>query len=354
MTTQKLAFIVKKFADHKTGGEEIIHFNFLNFLINKGIQVDIYCDTKEIINSKNQYNIFDNFSKFKNEYLYKIKNNNYTYIIANRYGLKISELHADMYTIHSHSDLFSQKNIWGYFYSVFKPKQNRIKSEIKNLKANSSAKYIFCSKQLQNDYTSLCELKNTKVIYPYPNYTDKNEEPKKKNKTYTFGLSALGFSNKGGYITLQSALLLKLSGKKFNLKIIYKKEPRFLQKLLLNIFLLKNNVQFLPKQKDMSNFYRSIDCLLVPSRLESFSMVAAEAISFNIPIIVSSNCGIKEVIENEPNCYIFKFNWNKIWNLYKKMRIAMNITQTNQNKYILNNEKNYNSKLYQEIFKNEK
>lgn len=347
LKNQKIAFIIEKFSDKiNSGGEPRINFNLCKYLVSLGAKVDIYC--QECESNIYNYTVFNQFYKNKNTYINKINNKNYDIIISSRFGLKFSEIEADIYTIHSHSDLFSQKRKYGYLYNIIRPKNKSIKNEIENLTCKKDKLFIFCSKQLQKDYCSICKLEKNFVMNPYPNFTP-NEKIKNKNNIFVFGINALGFENKGGYLILKSAFLLKLIGKKFKLKIIYKKQAGPLQKMLTQILGLKKYVEFIPKQKDMQTFYKSINCLCMPSKIESFGMVALEAMSFGLPVIVSSTSGITEKITDMKNGLIFSFNCNKVFNLFEKMKFVLDnknsdIIKNNLQKthFITENEYNYN------------
>ena len=76
-------------------------------------------------------------------------------------------------------------------------------------------------------------------------------------------------------------------------------------KFLLNISGLKKVTEILPKQEDMTNFYESIDCVIMPSIHESFGLVPLEAMSFCKTCIVSDNIGFAELIDETSG---FKFN----------------------------------------------
>lgn len=320
----KIAFIIEKFMNTSIGGEPIIHHDVIQNLLKRGYLIDVYCENAELLNDSFPENLKYYCGFSENEEQRKLVNkNNYDIIISSRFGLKFSEIKADLYTIHSHSDLYSQKSKFGKLYSILKPKQKRIKNEIENLKQNEKAKFIFCSKQLLKDYISLADLKRTVVINPYPNCIPKEDTIKVKNDIFTFGISALGFQNKGGYLILKSAFLLKLLGKKFKIRIIYKEKPGLLQKMLVNILGLKNYVEFLPKQNGMHSFYNSIDCLVMPSQLESFGMVAEEGMAFSIPVIVSSTSGSTELINDGINGFVFDFKSHRLINLFKKMKYVL-------------------------------
>lgn len=347
---KKIAIIIENFSDVAIGGEPIIHINFIKYLLKKGYKINIYCQNSEITNSKSEFIVYDNFIQNKNKYMNNISKNNYDFIVASRFGLKFSDISADLYTLHSHSDLYSQKSKFGIFYNVLKPKRKKIRTEINNLKNKVDAKFVFCSEQLKNDYCSLVEIKNAEVLTPYPNCVSGENYIPAENEIFTFGISALGFQNKGGYLALKSAFLLKLFNKKFKLKMIYKKRSGFLPNLLIMLLGLKENVEFLPKQENMSNFYRSIDCLLMPSSLESFGMVAIEAIKHQLPVIISSTSGCKEIITHNKNGFVFDISSRPVWNLFKQMEKVLllknnssfkeNISQTT-----INSEEIYNNTL---------
>lgn len=264
---KKIAFIIEKLDNNNIGGEPSLHLNFLKYLLDKKFEVDIFCNINNSVSLN--CNIFDNFFKNKENYILKIKNNNYDLIFSSRFGLKFNEIKADIYSIHSHSDYYSQKTKFGIFYNLIKPKKKRIINEIKSLEKNKNAFYIFSSNQLKNDYNSLVLLNNSNVIYPYPNCVPNENYSLKKNiNEYVFGISALGFQNKGGFLILKSAFLLKFFSKKFKLKIIYKKNCGLLQLFLIYFLGLRKYVEFLPKQTDMQNFFNNINCLVMPSQLE--------------------------------------------------------------------------------------
>ena len=68
-------------------------------------------------------------------------------------------------------------------------------------------------------------------------------------------------------------------------------------KSLVGYFLIGKfkNVVFCENMPILSNLYRGdIDCFIVPSVYESYSMIASEALKFNKKVIVWNSCGISE------------------------------------------------------------
>ena len=48
--------------------------------------------------------------------------------------------------------------------------------------------------------------------------------------------------------------------------------------------------------EEMEKMFRETDLIVMPSRTEGFGLVALEAISAGVPVLVSSECGIAESI----------------------------------------------------------
>ena len=105
-----------------------------------------------------------------------------------------------------------------------------------------------------------------------------------------------------------------------NLEVRYRKRAKFIFVGNINMLdgndkyevVLKaeekfRNVQYIKPvpREDVYTLYQKFDCLLVPSRDEPMSMVAAEAMSLEIPVICSDHTGISSYIKNYENGIIF-------------------------------------------------
>ena len=73
----------------------------------------------------------------------------------------------------------------------------------------------------------------------------------------------------------------------------------------------KKKVTFVPPQPHhiLSTYYRAADAVLVPSRSESFGLVALEAAACGIPVIASSVGGLRDLIENNKTGILVE-GWN--------------------------------------------
>ena len=87
---------------------------------------------------------------------------------------------------------------------------------------------------------------------------------------------------------------------------------------------LKEKVEFLGWQEDLSNFYSQADCFLLTSNYEGYGLVIVEAASFGLPIIMTDvGCAGEFVISNENGLVVEKNN-------LKELKTAM--TKILQNK----------------------
>ena len=90
---------------------------------------------------------------------------------------------------------------------------------------------------------------------------------------------------------------------------------------------VKNQVEMLPLQDNMENFYKSIDCLLVPSLKEPFGLVVTEAMIYSKPVISGSLCGASDLLVDGENGMIADFSrLFKIKPLSDKMYKMINLS----------------------------
>ena len=59
------------------------------------------------------------------------------------------------------------------------------------------------------------------------------------------------------------------------------------------------NIEILGFVKEKESFYQSIDLLLHPAKLEAFGMVIGEALSMQVPVLCSSECGAAEILKGK-------------------------------------------------------
>ncbi len=222
-------------------------------------------------------------------------------------------LPSDITYMHGHSFIFRISWMWSdfgfFFYKIFNRKgylkrlkiYNRIKKNI------LSCKKVFVSSQvLKDDVVNNYGIDEKNVLIVPPPIEEYPEFLKSQNEVFTFGISAVGFSRKGGYLTLKAIKLLKKKCLNFKVKFIYPSKNKILN-LLLKFYNIEKYCEFLPLQKNMGDFYGSIDCLLMPSLVEPFGMVATEALSVGVPVITALHCGAASHIRNGENGYCYDY-----------------------------------------------
>jgi len=57
-------------------------------------------------------------------------------------------------------------------------------------------------------------------------------------------------------------------------------------------------------QREISAFLQEVDCLVLPSRLESFGMVVVEALACGVPVIVSERVGAAQAVKERENGWV--------------------------------------------------
>ena len=73
---------------------------------------------------------------------------------------------------------------------------------------------------------------------------------------------------------------------------------------LVKKYNLNKIFKFYPKQLNVHIIYESVDIVLVLSKIETFSLVCAEALSYGIPVIATKCGGPESMIINEHNGYL--------------------------------------------------
>lgn len=202
---------------------------------------------------------------------------------------------------------------------IFKLKKASILKFQKKCFANGYKKIIVPSNILKDELVNNFSIPENLVKAVYPgvdlpadevsvDYTDLINS----QREIVFGISASAFTYKGGYILLKALNILKRQGLKFKVRLINYKYSKKLNNIsilwYLNKFRLWKDIEFIPHQKDMGAFYSSIDCLLMPSLIETFGLVTLEAMANKKTCIVSSVSGASEIIVDGCNGFVFEMS----------------------------------------------
>lgn len=290
---------------------------------------DAAIQKENIIDGINSITVLDKktFAKVLKE---KIDAGNYDYVLSSDILLPFANN-----LVHSNSSKFKSKNGKNKFMQAVLKFYNakKIKTQAQCLKNNNNALFTV-SESLKKDYVESFDLDENKVFVCYPGMEDDSEfvVPEFKD-TFTIGSIAGGGLNKGGYLLL---LALKRLPKTCKLKarIIFPKfHKSFFYKLCIKLLRLESQIELLPKQKNMDDYYKSIDCYVLPSLNEAFGLVVPEAAINFKPSIVSSTTGVAELIQDGENGFIFDRAKKPVKNLALKLAKVADIYFKNQEKF---------------------
>lgn len=285
------------------GGGNVVASNIFRILKEKNFDITIICRGNQ--NDEQEENVT---TKYINEIIGTQEFSQKAKELSKDSDLTINFMTQNILDgtiIQSHSYLYRTTRTNKLFQPIKRLLYKKKINEQKKL-YSSPINYAFAvSNGIKEDYKKNFWIKNIKVAYPgckkiYDTFNDT------KNEVLTFGLIGNSAINKSANYCILALWAAKLFGLKFKFKLIAPKYDKdIFMKFLLNISGLKKITEILPKQDDMTNFYESIDCALMPSIHESFGLVPLEAMSFCKTCLVSDNIGFAELIDEKSG---FKFN----------------------------------------------
>ncbi len=327
MKHNKIAFVTGIYTDTDfvSGGVKL-NFLLLKKLHQYGFLIDLFTPKNVKIHSQ----IFTNVYKLK-----ELDN------LRKNYKLVLSDkaiVSSDITYIHDHSYLYRTEKMSNkfshFFYKIFNKKRHKQRlQEFLKTKENiqKTNKVIVSSNILKQDMIKNYGVKEENIVIippPIEPYTNNN---KQHHSVYTFGISALGFNRKGGYVMMKAIQQLKKKEKDFKVIFIYPSK-NFGVEIIKKLYGIEKYCEFIPAQKDMSVFYNSIDCLVMPSLIEPFGMVATEALSLGCPVITGEHCGASDYITDGRNGYKYDFTNKSIKGLtYAMQKIIQNKSDFSQN-----------------------
>ncbi|MDD3437496.1 MAG: glycosyltransferase family 4 protein [Candidatus Gastranaerophilales bacterium] len=337
MIKKKLALIIisldECFAQKGfSGGGHKVTKHLIEGLVASGkFIIDIYCkkSSAKEIDGINSITVLGS-NNFKNNLQTCLKSENYDYILSSDILLPFANN-----LIHSNSSKHKSKNGKNKFLQQVLKIYNagKIKLQEKNIPRDKAVFTV--SESLKNDYLINFNLDKKKVFVCYPAVDDYSEfMPSAKKDIFTIGSMAGGGLNKGGYLLLFALKRLPKTSK-LKARIIFPKfHKALLFKTMINVLGLKDKIELLPKQANMQEYYKSIDCYVLPSLNEAFGLVVPEAASNFKPSIVSSTTGVRELIKDGENGFIFNRKKFPVKNLVDKLMEVENIYFNDNEKFM--------------------
>lgn len=184
-----------------------------------------------------------------------------------------------------------------YLHKMFRYIRGIVQNRIIN-KYASNLHYIFVSQLLYNKITSLQDLKNKYVIENPPNLKPSLSKEISRNEYFLF----VGrFSPEKGY-----DLILRWAVKLPHVKFVMvgNHAEKLISKDLANV-----KIKDWVNHKEIMHLYDNARCVIIPSKWdEPFGLVATEAASRGIPLLISKNIGASSYVEDGKSGYLIDVN----------------------------------------------
>lgn len=296
-------------------------------------EIDIYCKKSAVdrIDGVKSITIIDK-KGFNKKLKEKIDAKDYDYVLSSDILLPFANN-----LIHSNSSKQKSKTGKNFFSKQILNLYNaqKINAQKKCFKDNKRAVFTV-SESLKNDYVQNYNLDEKKAFVCHPAVDDLSDfVPTSKKDEFTIGSIVGGGLNKGGYLLLLALRMLPKSSK-IKAKVIFPKIHKSgFFKLCVKLLWLQDKIEILPKQKDMASYYKSIDCYVLPSLNEAFGLVVTEAAANYKPSIVSSTTGVRELIKDGKNGFIFDRIKKPVKGLAQRLKEVSDIYFNEYEKYVL-------------------
>lgn len=121
------------------------------------------------------------------------------------------------------------------------------------------------------------------------------------NKPFIIGYAGRIIENKGIFELLDAIRMIHIKTDDIRLVICGDGKPADIERMnqYINQYQMTEYVEYVGFQKDMNQWYRSIHCLVAPSKVqEAFGLVLCEAMYCKVPVITSTSGAQAEIIEN--------------------------------------------------------
>lgn len=313
------------------GGHKVTKHLVLDLIESNLFDIDIFCQKSSVakIEGIDSINVI-NKKTFRKDLEAKIKEKKYDYVLSSDILLPFANN-----LVHSNSSKYKSKNgkneLMQFVLKFYNSK--KIKSQEENISKEKAL--LTVSESLKKDYVENFNLDEHKVFVCHPAIDNLSQlDTSTKNNEFIIGSMAGGGLNKGGYLLLLSLKLLPRSCK-LKARIIFPKiHKAFFFKSMVKLLGLNDKVEILPKQKDMNEYYKTIDCYVLPSLNEAFGLVVTEAASSFKPSIVSSTAGVRELVNDGVNGFIFNRTKRAVKNLSNKLIEVSGIYFENHEKFL--------------------
>lgn len=316
-----------------SGGGHKVTKKLIEGLIESDLfDIDVFCKKSSSIGQMQGINSITSLNKktFKQDLQNKLSAQDYDYVLSSDVLLPFANN-----LIHSNSSRFKSKNCKNFLHQqilkIFNAR--KIKAQESNLSYDKATFTV--SESLKNDYVQNYKLDKNKVFVCHPG-VDKDLEfiPPAQNSQFVIGSIVGGGLNKGGYLLL-SALKKIPQSANIKARVIFPKiQKSGIFKTVVKLLKLQDKIEILPKQADMDAYYKSVDCYVLPSCNEAFGLVVTEAAANSKPSIVSSTTGVRELIHDGVDGFVFNREKHASNNLAQKLQEVADIYFNDHEKFV--------------------
>ena len=188
------------------------------------------------------------------------------------------------------------------------------------------AKGVLAVSIFAEDYFKSLGVQSNKIYrFGYFRKVKPNLQNQLINKVPQFIFVGQLIERKGVMILLEAIKNVYQTDKSFHLTIIGTGELETVLKDFINKNQLQNTVTLLGviNSENVINYIEKADLLILPSIFDGWGMVVNEALQSNVPVLISDQCGAKELIKSDYNGLIFKTNDTKSLteNLFKFLNL---------------------------------
>lgn len=341
---KKIALVVSRFdllvdTDEYIGGGSVVLRNLIaEWIKNKDIILDIYCTWSSITeyNGINKITMipfcqYSDIEKFVENLKIYIEKESYNNVL---FGDVLSPYGSVM--LQSHSYPYRYNLYGGGFRTYFETLLGKDKlGRQRRLFTDQNKNYIAMSEKIRQDYSKNYNIPLENVVVAYPGVKIPDEGVKLADSSgFTFGIVAGSNFNKGAYRFFLALAKLKRKNKNLNAIMVCKNYEKLkFMHFLVSIFGIRNLLTVISSEPDMNKFYKSVDCLAVPSMHDAFALVVLEACANRTIPLVSSNVGASEILTEGENGFIYNINKHGIKNLTAKMQEVIDIKRNSGVKF---------------------
>ncbi len=331
----KVRLIIGKFSTY--GGAEAVAFRFARFLQSQGLLKEVVCGRNEIEEFPGKVVSLGMLKpgRFLKTFSFNLRVNRYLSLVDNQNVVNFSFAkveNVDVYRNGGGTHLgFLKESIKAYSgFEGLRKRITRFLNPVNHFNPrleggifSSVKKIIAVSEKVKEEIVRFYGKKLEKKIEIIPNGIDvkrfspeiKGELRKEERKRLKYGKNdfVLGFASSNFKLKGLPILIEVLSDLPDNFKLLVaggRNSKKY--KALAERKGVIQRVKFLGKVREMERFYAAIDCLVHPSFYDTFGNVVAEALSMEVPVVVSNNTGAKDLVVNGKVGYVVNVDRSEI------------------------------------------